>query len=198
MASSSSEGEEYGVEPQEFLGRNHKKKRRKYRKVRYTVEEKEKVVDLMDRGWRNCDIQRALGIPESTLRAFRKRKEELKKDIQPRRNIYHADTSPSNTLENEFIGKPLLIPTTEHLLVSWAHKRLMERGTVDDKTLRDKALRLFRDLCRENAVIDPPAFTASSRWLAQFKEHYGPAISSGLCEDAQPDQYQPDTPPPPW
>lgn len=59
----------------------------------YSLEEKEKLVLMMELGWKNCDIRRATGVPESTIRTFRKTKDELKKYIIKARR----GTQPHNT-----------------------------------------------------------------------------------------------------
>ena len=52
--------------------------RRGKKYLAYDLNTKEKIVKMLDDGARNCDIVRALNVPESTVRRLRKRKVEVK------------------------------------------------------------------------------------------------------------------------
>ena len=79
-SSSSSESEE-----------DDKKKRKcEYRKgkkhSKYSVQDKAKVIELIEKGTKTCDIVRMTGIPESTIRSIKKKKEEIKVCVSTAKN----------------------------------------------------------------------------------------------------------------
>ena len=61
-----------------------KKKKCEYRKgkkhSKYSVQDKTKVIELIESGTKTCDIVKMTGIPESTIRSIKKMKEEIKRD----------------------------------------------------------------------------------------------------------------------
>ena len=65
-----------------------KKRRCEYRKgkkhSKYSVQDKAKVIELIEKGTKTCDIVRMTGIPESTIRSIRK--EEIKVCVSTAKN----------------------------------------------------------------------------------------------------------------
>ncbi|XP_050730733.1 uncharacterized protein LOC127005682 [Eriocheir sinensis] len=188
MASTSSGWKQGGGDDPANHIRIKRKKKRSVVRGSYSLEDKAKILMLIERGWKNCEIQKATGVPESTLRSIKKRKEDLKKSIELAKKYYSDNSSASTTLMNELTDRRRLISTTEHMLVTWAQKRLKEKGTLDSCMLRNQALLFFHSLSKRHGIKVSPPFNASYGWLARFKKRIGMGEGLGHSVGTKPEQ----------
>lgn len=130
---------------------------------------------MVEQGLKNCDIQRATGIPESTLRNFKKRMDKLKWSIAMARSFRNGKMSALASLSDTSASdKQRLVAMTEHRLLNWAYQRVKEeRGVINGPILQKQAATLYRTVCRENGIKNPPVFQASKEWLESFKKQCG-------------------------
>lgn len=152
-----------------------RRKKRSASRVFYSLEDKAKILLLIENGWKTCDIQRIVGAPESTIRNFRKNKGLLKKSVQSAKEQLASGGSTASTpvLVNKVSDRQRLISETEQLLLPWALDYLKEKGTLENSIVRKQALLFFEALSFNRGVNVSPPFTASGSWLARFKKRFG-------------------------
>lgn len=145
---------------------------------------------MVEQGLKNCDIQRATGIPESTLRNFKKRKDKLKWSIALARGFRNGRISAIPSLDesslNGMSDKWRLIAITEQRLLNWAYHRLKERDNIDGPVLQKQACVIYQALCKEAAIKNPPVFQASKEWLERFKKQCDMRVSLADPQDDNP------------
>ena len=85
-------GEGNGGDRKDEGGKGKVTEKRDYRRGKrhqsYDVTAKEKILKMLDEGARNCDIVKALNVPESTVRRLRKSKDEVKKQCANARKYF--------------------------------------------------------------------------------------------------------------
>lgn len=194
MASTSSGWEQGGGDDPAHPLRIKAKRKRRVVRGSYSLEDKAKILMLIERGWKNCEIQKATGVPESTLRSIKKRKDDLKISLELARKYYSDNSNASNMLMNELTDRRRLISTTEYMLLSWAQNRLKEKGTLDTCMLRNQALHYFYGLSQKHGINVSPPFNASYGWLARFKKRFGIVENVGHSVGTQSEQPPTTTP----
>ncbi|XP_036357331.1 uncharacterized protein LOC115209549 isoform X2 [Octopus sinensis] len=129
-----------------------------------TLEEKLDVIQRFERNERTCDIVRATGIKESTLRTIRDNAEKIKAS-------YIAGTSLSAC--KSVRSRPRELEEMERLLCLWLEDQSEKLSGTSFLTIKEKALSIYEDLKKkaENPAI-VPAFSASSGWFVGFKNRY--------------------------
>ena len=159
-------------------GKDKAPQKRDFRKGKpyktYTLAEKEKIVEMIEDGYRTCEIVRVLRVPESSVRNIRRAKTDVKKNIASikkytcnLKNEKRQEVKPRAVRERSERNHMLLI--TEHYLVQWLSRRLKEKCSVDGVQIRNTALS-YAEICRKKGLKDPPPFTASKGWLQKFKK----------------------------
>lgn len=75
--------------------------KRDYRKGKqhktYSVADKEKILNMIEAGARTCDIVKALGVPESSVRNIQKAKSEVKKNIESAKKYFPTPVAVAGT-----------------------------------------------------------------------------------------------------
>lgn len=129
-----------------------------------TLEEKLDVIQRFERNERTCNIVRATGIKESTLRTIRDNAEKIKAS-------YIAGTSLSAC--KSVRSRPRELEEMERLLCLWLEDQSEKLSGTSFLTIKEKALSIYEDLKKkaENPTI-VPAFSASSGWFVGFKNRY--------------------------
>lgn len=146
--------------------------KREYRKGKqhktYSLADKEKIVNMIEAGARTCEIVKALGVPESSVRNIRKAKSEVKKNIESAKK-YFPKAGPSRGIRERSVKNHMLL-ITEHFLLNWLTRRLEEKQSVDGVEIRRTAREYYAGVCAKKKVQNPPPFTASKGWLQRFKK----------------------------
>ncbi|GCC33616.1 hypothetical protein chiPu_0012086 [Chiloscyllium punctatum] len=139
-----------------------------------TLEEKLGVIKRFERNERTCDIARATGIKESTLRTIRDNAEKIKASC-----IAGTSLSASKLVRS----RPKELEEMERLLCVWLEDQLKKQSGTSFIAIRQKALSIYEGLRNkaENPA-DVPAFSASSGWFAGFKNRC--FLTNKLCGEA--------------
>ncbi|GCC25938.1 hypothetical protein chiPu_0004352 [Chiloscyllium punctatum] len=140
-----------------------------------TLEVKLDVIKRFERNERTCDIVRATGIKESTLRTIRDNAERIKASC-----IAGTSLSASKSVRS----RPRELEVMERHLSVWIEDQAKKRCGTSFLTIKQKALSIYEELRKkaENPA-DVPAFSASSGWFAGFKNRYA-FHNVKLCGDA--------------
>ena len=123
-----------------------------------TLELKLDVIKRKERGMRNCDICRALGLPESTVRTILLKKDAIVKCVK---------AYGSSSLDNRKTSNSVQLVKTERYLALWVDRRESEGADLDKKEICDRAKVFYRAVCKRDGVA-PYGFKASSGWLHRF------------------------------
>ena len=105
-----------------FCAISVKTKRQSHKNRAYSVQDKEKIVAMIESGARNIDIVRKLNCPESTVRNIKRNLEETKKSIALAKKYYGSDGNAKRAMNDKGDRNRLLV-ITEHFLVSLKWER---------------------------------------------------------------------------
>ncbi|XP_028921782.1 tigger transposable element-derived protein 1-like [Ornithorhynchus anatinus] len=132
-----------------------------------TLEQKLDVIGRYERHERTCDIMKATGFAEGTLRTIRANAEKIKE---------HCTAATPASACRSARTRPRRIERMERLLSAWIEAQTAgEAGTVLlglNQSIRRKALAIYEDLKANYPDEEAPPFSASSGWFAGFKNRY--------------------------
>ncbi|XP_027716076.1 tigger transposable element-derived protein 1-like [Vombatus ursinus] len=127
----------------------------------FSIEEKLEIIKRFERNERTCDIARATGIKESTLRAIRDNAVRIKE----------TSMTGTTTISAKSVRiRPKEIAEMERLLSIWIEGK---KSRTTFLTIKGKALSIYADLKRKSpnpAEVAP--FRASCGWFSGFKHRY--------------------------
>ncbi|XP_051823209.1 tigger transposable element-derived protein 1-like [Antechinus flavipes] len=127
----------------------------------FSIEEKLEIIKRFERNERTCDIARATGIKESTLRAIRDNAVKIKE----------TSMTGITTISSKSVRiRPKEIAEMERLLSIWIEGK---KSKTTFLTVKGKALSIYADLKRKSpnpAEVAP--FRASCGWFSGFKHRY--------------------------
>lgn len=129
-----------------------------------TLKEKLEVIKRFERNERTCDIVRATGIKESTLRTIRDNAERIKASV-----IAGASLSASKSVRM----RSKIIEKMEKILTVWLKKQTKKQPEISFSVIKKKALSTYETLKKNSDNPSAiPDFTASSGWFAGFKNRH--------------------------
>ncbi|XP_038603240.1 tigger transposable element-derived protein 1-like [Tachyglossus aculeatus] len=132
-----------------------------------TLEQKLDVIRRYERHERTCDIMKATGFAEGTLRTIRANAEKIKE---------HCTAATPVSACRSARTRPQRIERMEKLLSAWIESQIVgESGTVLltlNQSIRQKALAIYEDLRASYPDEEALPFSASSGWFAGFKNRY--------------------------
>ena len=132
-----------------------------------------KVLDWFDRGERSTDIQREMGLSDSTVRTIRDNRDKISKSAQTTMNLTVTRTAGS---------RPDAI---EKMLTTWIEHQNQQNMPLSGMVIQEKAKSLYGDLTK--GTNDPVPFAASHGWFERFKNRHashnlkltGEAVAAG-------------------
>ena len=141
-----------GGPPKKPDGPREKREYRKGQKLKkYSLHDKQKVIDLLEKGYKTCDIVQQLNVPESTVRNIRKNKEKLKATVRVTQKYFGASEVASHTgrITHELSQRNELLLLTEHFVMVWLKRRLSENASVDRPQIRECARTYYEKVCKK-------------------------------------------------
>lgn len=123
-----------------------------------SLEIKLEVLKRIDKGERVVDIQRVMGLPESSIRTIRSNADAIRKSVESCTNLSVARvaTSRSDAMEK-----------MEKLLSTWIEHHNQRNAPISMAIIQEKAKSLYAELTQDNE--NPPTFNASRGWFNRFK-----------------------------
>ena len=123
-----------------------------------TLDIKLDVIKRKEKGQKNCDIVRVLGLPESTVRTIWSKRADI---------LACAKAYGSSDFDSWKTSDQIQLVKTERYLALWVDRREREGADLDKKAIIDKAKLFYRAVCKRDGV-SPAGFKASSGWLYRF------------------------------
>ncbi|BFY99809.1 hypothetical protein BsWGS_02849 [Bradybaena similaris] len=129
-----------------------------------TLEMKLDVLRRYDRGERTADIERLLGLNESTLRSIRDNAAKIRES---------SKTATTLSAYRVTISRCSIMEQMEKRLVTWLEEQNGNNVYVNNATVKDVAKRMYDELRNSNPDVDAKPFNASSGWFERFKVRHG-------------------------
>ena len=120
-----------------------------------------KVSGKFDRGERSIDIQREMGLHDSTVRTICDNRDKIHKSIQTTINLSVTRTARSRLDAIEKMTK---------MLITWIEHQNQENMPLYEMDIQEKARSLYGDQTKD--TNDPMPFTASDGLFMCFKSRH--------------------------
>ncbi|KAK3858664.1 hypothetical protein Pcinc_035170 [Petrolisthes cinctipes] len=139
---------------------------------RYSLQDKTKVIELIEKGLKNAEIVRQTGFPEGTVRNFKKQKEAIKASLKVASKLFTGNVQASQRLLTNYSSTNRLIAVMEFYLKRWIEGRFKSKGSINGPQIRNQALLLYNAICKKKNIKYAPPFSASVGWFAKFKKRF--------------------------
>ncbi|KAK3894001.1 hypothetical protein Pcinc_002209 [Petrolisthes cinctipes] len=139
---------------------------------RYSLQDKAKVIELIEKGLKNAEIVRQTGFPEGTVRNFKRQKEEIKASLKVASKLFTGNVQASQRLLTNYSSTNRLIAVMEFHLERWIEGRFKSKGSINGPQIRNQALLLYNAICKKKKIEYAPPFSASVGWFAKFKKRF--------------------------
>lgn len=140
--------------------------------TRYTVDDKAKVIDLLEKGVALKDIVELTGIPESTIRGFKKRKKEIKERVNTAKEIFTGNEADTRRLMFTTYARNHLLAAMEVFLHKWIQRRTERQKWTNSTKIKQQARMLYDALAKKKNIAQPKPFHASDGWFKNFKDRF--------------------------
>ena len=127
------------TKPREFMRGKPKKQ--------WSVDEKKKIIKMIEDGARTCEIVKVMGVPESSVRNIRKKKDEIKASLKVTEKYFSGGAGAAKRTMHDTSVKNRNLVITEHYLMKYICRRLKEGVSVDGPEIRVQAMKIYKALC---------------------------------------------------
>ncbi|KAK3895414.1 hypothetical protein Pcinc_000866 [Petrolisthes cinctipes] len=120
---------------------------------RYSLQDKAKVIELIEKVLKNAEIVRQTGFPEGTVRNFKRQKEEIKASLKVASKLFTGNVQASQRLLTNYSSTNRLIAVMEFHLERWIEGRFKSKGSINGPQIRNQALLLYNAICKKLAGL---------------------------------------------
>jgi len=142
-----------------------------------SFENKEKILDRLERGVHVVTLASEYGVNESTIYTIRKNKDKICAAFR---------ASNATTSKSILTAANVVLAKTEQQLLSYLDRHGRVGIGVDNKFLHEKAISFYAVIVARMPITDPQTFQASKGWLqapswSPPQEIYGLLIILSFC-----------------
>ena len=127
-----------------------------------TLDQKIKILDLLDSGKSNVEVGRMYGKNESSIRTIKSQAAAIRSSVR---------VAPQTSKTVQMVRDSVLIKT-ERALNLWVEDMIRKHVPLDGNIMREKAKSLYEHYVQEVPVGERKEFKASKGWLYSFVQRF--------------------------
>ena len=121
--------------------------------AKYSLQDKARVIELLEKDTKTCEIVRLTGIPESTVRNIRKKKGAIKVSLNTAKKYFSGNVSATHRVVRVASQRNQLLAMTEFYLDKWIQRRVKQQAGINGPQIKEHARLLYAARAKKH----PPA-----------------------------------------